>query len=45
MVPGQTGNPHENPGRVRALLFGFAAVILVAHVAVGVVDIVGCRNW
>ncbi|MCB0941101.1 MAG: zinc ribbon domain-containing protein [Mycobacterium sp.] len=38
---GQTGNPHERPGRVRALLFGFAAVILVAHLAVGVVDVVG----
>ena len=38
---GQTGNPHEHPGRVRALLFALAAMVLLIHLGVGVVDIIG----
>lgn len=38
---GPTANPHEHPGRVRALLMGFAGVVLLVHLGVGVVDIIG----
>lgn len=38
---GQTSNPHEHPGRVRALLFACAAMVLLIHLGVGVIDIIG----
>ncbi|MGY4708103.1 zinc ribbon domain-containing protein [Mycolicibacterium sp. CBM1] len=31
---GQTGNPHEHPGRTRAILLGLAFVVVLIHVGV-----------
>jgi hypothetical protein len=38
---GQTTNPHEHPGRLRAVLFVLAALVLLIHVAVGAMDVMG----
>jgi len=38
---GQTENPHEHPGRLRAALIAFAGLVMLIHVAVAATDIVG----
>lgn len=38
---GQTGNPHERPGRVRAALFLLAFLVVLIHVVVACTDVVG----
>jgi hypothetical protein len=38
---GPRNNPHERPGRVRAVLILLAIVVLLIHAAVGVVDTIG----
>jgi hypothetical protein len=38
---GQTSNPHEHPGRVRAWLFVLAIVVVLIHTGVAITDIMG----
>jgi len=38
---GQTSNPHEHPGRIRALLYLLAIVVVVIHTCAAVTDIMG----
>ena len=38
---GQKDNPHEHPGRTRAALILLAAMVLLIHAGLGVVDIMG----
>lgn len=38
---GQTANSHEHPGRVRAMLFALAIVVLLIHTGGAVTDIMG----
>jgi hypothetical protein len=38
---GQTNNPREHPGRVRAMLLLFAGLVLLIHVGVGATGIIG----
>ncbi len=41
---GQTSNPHEHPGRVRAALYALATMAVLIHVGVAVIDIVGMEQ-
>ncbi len=41
---GQNSNPHEHPGRIRAVLFALAVVVLLAHTGGAVTDIMGGWN-
>lgn len=41
---GQSDNPHEHPGRIRAILFALAVVVVLIHVGVSVTDIVGMEQ-
>ncbi|QEN16723.1 zinc ribbon domain-containing protein [Mycolicibacterium sp. ELW1] len=41
---GQTSNPHEHPGRTRAVLFALAIVVVVIHTGVAVTDIMGMEQ-
>ncbi len=38
---GQTTNPHEHPGRLRAAMFVLAGLVLLIHVGVGAIDVLG----
>lgn len=41
---GQTSNPHENPGRIRAVLYLLAILVVVIHTGVAVTDIMGMEQ-
>lgn len=41
---GQTSNPHEHPGRIRAALYALATLVVLIHVGVAVTDIVGMEQ-
>lgn len=41
---GQNSNPHEHPGRTRAVLFALAIVVVVIHTGVAVTDIMGMEQ-
>lgn len=38
---GQTSNPHEHPGRIRAVLFVLAIVVVLIHTGGAITDIMG----
>ena len=38
---GQTANPHEHPGRIRAALYLLAIVVVLIHTGVATTDIMG----
>ncbi|WP_431238331.1 zinc ribbon domain-containing protein [Mycolicibacterium aichiense] len=41
---GQNSNPHEHPGRTRAVLFALAIVVVVIHTGVAITDIMGMEQ-
>lgn len=41
---GQTSNPHEHPGRIRAALYAMAILVVLIHIGVAVTDIVGMEQ-
>ncbi|TGD89333.1 zinc ribbon domain-containing protein [Mycolicibacterium sp. CH28] len=41
---GQTSNPHERPGRIRAALYVLATLVVLIHIGVAVIDIVGMEQ-